>query len=168
MYFRKNSDPLALSRIETDRSVSTYSHHNKKVLGSSHRLGEHKISDLCLLNMQLRASPVCHAYTNWHFFYTAAYITLRSVGKPCWIFADLFNKVLVMVSDLLKQLLMNVFDSFIGIFSGVTLLVYLSLAKCDIRFFGLRYATIGGSVLKTRVLFYYSFTSRMCYFRDTL
>ena len=167
MYFRKNSDPLALSRIETDRSVSTCSHYNKKVLGSSHRLGEHKISDLCLLNMQLRASPVCHAYINWHFFYTAAYITSIS-GETTLNFADLFNKVLVMVSDLWKQLLMNVFDSFIGIFSGVTLLVYLSLAKCDIKFFGLRYATIGGSVLKTRVLFYYSFTSRMCYFRDTL
>ena len=40
---------------------------------------------------------------------------------------------------------MNVFDSFIGIFWGVKLLVYLCLAKCDIRFFGLQYATIGGS-----------------------
>ena len=51
-----------------------------------------------------------------------------------------------MVSDLLKQLLINVIDSFIGIFSGVTLLVYLCLPKCDIRFFGLQYATIGGSL----------------------
>ena len=41
---------------------------------------------------------------------------------------------------------MNVFDSFIGIFLGVTLLVYLGLAKCDIWFFGLQYATIGGSL----------------------
>ena len=40
----------------------------------------------------------------------------------------------------------DVIDSFIGIFSGVTLLVYLCLAKCDIRFFGLQYATIGGSL----------------------
>ena len=65
--------------------------------------------------------------------------------EPPWIFADLFEKALLMVSDLLK-LLMNVFDSFIGIFSGITLLVYLRLAKYGIRFFGLRYATIGGSL----------------------
>ena len=62
--------------------------------------------------------------------------------EPPWIFADLFDKVLVMVPDLLKQLLMNVFDSFIGIFSGVTLLVNLHLAKCDIRFFGLRFTAL--------------------------
>ena len=68
------------------------------------------------------------------------------MGVPPWIFADLFDKVLVMVSDLLKQLRINVIDSFIGIFSGVTLLVYLCLAKCDNRFFGLQYATIGGSL----------------------
>ena len=68
------------------------------------------------------------------------------MGVPPWIFADLFDKVLVMVSDLLKQLRINVIDSFIGIFSGVTLLVYLCLAKRDIRFFGLQYATIGGSL----------------------
>ena len=37
---------------------------------------------------------------------------------------------------------MNVFDSFIGIFSGVTLLVNLHLAKCNIRFFGLRFTAL--------------------------
>ena len=67
--------------------------------------------------------------------HVAAYITLQSVGEPPQIFADLLDKVLVMVSDLLKQLLMKVLDSLLGIFSGVTLLVYLFLAKCDIRVF---------------------------------
>ena len=36
---------------------------------------------------------------------------------------------------------MKAFDSFLGIFSGVTLLVYLLLTKCNIRLFGLQYET---------------------------
>ena len=105
-----------------------------------------QISDLYLLNLQLRASPVCPIYISWHSLHVAVYSALQSVGEPLWIFADLFDKVLVMVSDLLKKLLVNVFDSFLGIYSGETLLVYLRLAKCDIRFFGLQYAPIGGSL----------------------
>ena len=55
--------------------------------------------------------------------------------RTCF-FADLFDKMLVLVSDLLKQLLMKVFVSFLYIVSG------LFLQKCEIRLFGLLYVTI--------------------------
>ena len=63
-----------------------------------------KISDLYYI-YQLRASQVCPIYISSQF-------ALRSSTEPPWIFADLFDNVLVMVSDLLKQLLMKVLDLF--------------------------------------------------------
>ena len=100
-----------------------------------------------MLNLQLRASHIGPIYISWRFLHVAAYTAPQSVGEPPWIFADLFDKVLVMVSDLLKQLLMKLVDFFSGILSGVTLLFEcLLLAKCYIRLFGLWYATIGGSL----------------------
>ena len=100
-----------------------------------------------MLNLQLRASRIGPAYISWHFLHVTAYTTLQSVGEPPWSFADLFDEVLVMVSDLLKQLPVKLVDFFSGILSGVTLLFEcLLLAKCYIRLFGLWYATIGGSL----------------------
>ena len=117
-------------------------------------------------------SIACPPYTLKSFachsiYYTS--ISRRTSLNFCWSFGqsviDGFWFVKTITEDSFSFF-------FLGIFSGVTLLVYLLLVNCNIRFFVFLFAIIEGSLKVFSkpgwLLFYCIFIRELYYFGDTL